>query len=346
MLKKHLIDQNSSLKDALMQLNELHLFLTLFVIDENEVVKGTITDGDIRRGLLKNMRLDDKVSELMNVNFKFLTETKFSLNDLDEIRKKALVLIPVVSDDGKLLRLLNFKALKSLLPLEVVMMAGGEGSRLFPLTEKIPKSMVPIGGKPILEHNIDRLIQFGISKISFAINHLGEQIEAHFGDGSAKGITIKYIKENQKQGTIGALSLLKDTQFNHILLMNADLLTNIDFESFFREFLKYDADVSVACFPYQISVPYATVETDAENIIGLKEKPVLTYYANAGIYLIKKECISSIPQNTFYEATQFIEKMIEQKRKVVYYPILDYWLDIGQIDDYHKAQEDIKHIKL
>ena len=345
-MKKHLIHSNATLKDALVQLNELHQYLTLFVIDDAGKVKGTITDGDIRRGLLKNMRLEDKVTELMNVNFKSLSETKFSLNDLDEIRKKALVLIPVVDEQGKLIRVLNFKELKSLLPLEAVLMAGGEGSRLMPLTAAVPKSLVEIGGKPILERNIDRLAQFGLNRIHLAVNHYAEQIENYFGDGQNKGITIAYLKENQKQGTIGALSLLNDTRFNHVLLMNSDLLTNIDFESFYREFLKFDADVSVACFPYQVSVPYATVETDGENISGLKEKPVLTYYANAGIYLIKKEHLKIIPKDSFYEATQFIEQMIELKKKVIYFPILDYWLDIGQMDDYSKAQEDIKHIKL
>ncbi len=345
-MNKHLINEKSTLKDALVQLNNLHLYLTLFVIDDQEVLKGTITDGDIRRGLLKNMTLEDRVSDLMNVNYKSFHETEFRLSDLDEIRKKGLVLIPITTDKGKIKRLLNFKELKSLLPIEAVLMAGGEGSRLNPITNTVPKSLLKIGNKPILEHNIDRLIQYGIDTVTIAINHLGEQIVNYFGNGEDKKIKINYLRETKKLGTIGALSLLAKSNYNHVLLMNSDLLTNIDFESFYRDFLKYDADISVACFPYNVSVPYATVEVDGENIIGLKEKPVLTYYSNAGIYLIKKEHLALIPKDSLFEATQFIEQLIQHKKKVIYFPILDYWLDIGRVDDYNKAQEDIKHIKL
>lgn len=344
-LNRHLISDTSLVADALQQLNDLGDDLTLFVIDADNRLLGTLTDGDIRRAFLKNITISDKVSQVMNTTFKYLNNKRFSLEDVDQFRKSSVKLLPVLDHDKRIVRVVNFSEQKSMLPLDVVIMAGGEGQRLRPLTEKKPKPLLEVGNKPIIEHGIDRLASYGVNFITISINYLGEQVVEYFGDGSSKKININYVKEENKLGTIGSVSLVDEFHNDHILVMNSDLLTNIDFEEFYREFISKGADMSVACIPYNVNIPYAIIDTDNEHVLGLKEKPTLTYYSNAGIYLIRKEHLSLIPHKGFYNATDLIERLIELQKKVVYYPILGYWLDIGKMDDFNKAQEDFKHIR-
>jgi NDP-sugar pyrophosphorylase family protein len=224
-------------------------------------------------------------------------------------------------------------------------MAGGRGQRLKPLTDEVPKPLLKVGDKPIIERNIDRLAVYGIDDITISVNYLGDQLEKYFGDGSNKGIAIKYVWENAPLGTIGSVSLIDTFQNDFILVMNSDLLTNIDFESFFMDFVDSSADLSILSIPYKIDVPYAVLETKDDRITGLKEKPSYTYYSNGGIYLMKREIINRIPKGDFYNATDLIEEMINEGLHVKTYPLVDYWLDIGNHDDFKKAQNDVHHIK-
>ena len=218
--------------------------------------------------------------------------------------------------------------------------------RLRPYTENLPKPLLKVGDKPIIEHNIDRLEAYGINNIYVSINYLGEKIENFLGNGKQKGLHIKYVKEQKPLGTIGSMSLVETFDNDTVLLMNSDLLTNIDFEDFFLSFEQKNADMAVATIPFTVNVPYAIFEVDAEKVISLSEKPTYTYYSNAGIYLIKKELLKLIPVNVAFDATEFMQSVIQSGHKLIYYSILGYWLDIGQHDEYRKAQEDIKHIKL
>lgn len=345
-MKQRLINQNSSIAESLEKLNELGQYLTLFVIAEDGVLVGTLTDGDIRRGLLKRIQIDEPVSLIMNTSFKALKENQFTIGEIDSIRSKGIKLLPVVDAQNRIIRLVNFDEQRSLLPLDCVLMAGGEGQRLRPLTENTPKPLLKIGDKPIIEHVLDRLRENGIRHITMSLNYLADKISNHFGNGESYDLHISYVKEPKMMGTIGSLSLIAHPFLNdHVLIMNSDLLTNIDLEEFYREFMNKDADMSVACTPYNVNIPYAILDTHNEQIKGLNEKPTLTYYSNAGIYLVKKELLDLIPKNSFFNATDFIELLISLNKKVVYYPILGYWLDIGKMDDFYKAQEDIKHIK-
>ena len=201
-----------------------------------------------------------------------------------------------------------------------------------------------MGNKPIIEHNVDRLKDFGIDDIWISLRYLGEQIESYFEDGSEKSIRIKYVYENNALGTIGALTLLEDLVHDTILVMNSDLLTNINFEEFYLYFMQQNADFSVACIPYQVNIPYAVMETKDNIVTGFKEKPSYTHYSNAGIYLMKRDVIDLIPPSTLFNATDLMELLLAQNKKVVSYPLVGYWLDIGKHDDYKKAQEDIKHL--
>ena len=202
-----------------------------------------------------------------------------------------------------------------------------------------------VGDKPIIEHNIDRLALYGIEKLHISVKYKAEQIESYFGDGSDKGLVIDYIREENPLGTLGAVTLIPEISTPSMLVMNSDLLTDIDFEDFYRKFEDSGADMAVASTSYRVDVPYGVLETSGQQITSLKEKPTYVYFSNAGIYLIKTEILRQIPANTFYNATDLMEHLIANKRKVINYPIVQYWLDIGKPEDFLKAQEDIKHIR-
>ena len=224
-------------------------------------------------------------------------------------------------------------------------MAGGTGTRLMPLTEKTPKPLLKVGDKAIMEHNLDRLSLYGIDDYWFSVKYLGEQIEDFFGKGEEKSINIKYVWENNPLGTIGAVSKIKDFRHNYVLVTNSDVLTNLDYEDFYLDFIDKDADFSVVTIPYEVNIPYAVLENKDGNIISFKEKPTYTYYSNGGIYLIKKEMLDYIPKDEFFNTTDLIESLIKKNKKVISYPLSGYWLDVGKHEDFEKAQKDIKQIK-
>jgi NDP-sugar pyrophosphorylase family protein len=223
-------------------------------------------------------------------------------------------------------------------------MAGGRGERLKPLTDFIPKPLLKVGEKPILELNLERLAKYGIDDFWISVKYLGEQIETYFGNGENRNINIQYVWEKEPLGTIGAVSLIDNFNHDFVLVTNSDLLTNIDYEHFFLDFLSKNADFAVLTIPYQVNIPYAVLETDNSTIKSFKEKPTYTYYSNGGVYLMKKEMLKLIPQNTFYNSTDLMEELINKNYNVVSYPFPGYWLDIGKHDDFKKAQFDIKNI--
>lgn len=343
------INKNKTLFEALEKLNNI-LYSTdisrliLFVTNDDDSVLGTLTDGDIRRALLKNQSLDDKLEGVCNKNFVYEDEQPGFL-DLKEHRIKAIKILPILDETKKLLRVIDLEKTHAMLPLECMIMAGGRGKRLSPLTDSIPKPMLPLGDKPIIEHNIDRLISFGIQKIYISVKYLGEQIRDHFGDGSEKGISIEYIWEDEPLGTAGALSLVEEFKTDYVLLMNSDLFTNVDFEDLYLNLLKEKADMTVASTEYKVDIPYAVFETKKERVIDFKEKPTYVYYSNAGIYLFKKELIKQIPKNKYYDVTDLMEKLVEGGGKLIHNPIMGFWIDIGKPVDYKQAQEFVKHIK-
>ena len=278
-------------------------------------------------------------------NFLFAEQSQLE-KKIKSININQVKLLPVINPEGRLIEVINLLTYKQPLPIEAFIMAGGKGKRLRPLTEKKPKPLLDVGDKPIIEHNIDRLINIGIENIHISIKYLGEQIKDYFGNGNTKKVKISYIEENEPLGTIGSVALVDHFQKSTILLMNSDLLTNIDLVEMYNEFSKQNADILIATIPYKINVPYAVMEIEKDKVDSFKEKPTYTYQCNAGIYLLKKELVNLIPKNEFYNATDLMKKMIDLGMNVSYYPILGYWLDIGKHEDYKKANEDIKHLKL
>lgn len=341
-----LIYKNSTIVEGLNKLNSINNLsrLILFVIDENERVIGSVTDGDIRRSIANDQNLNKTLGEICNTNFKHLTESN-QFQSFDIYRKSDIKILPVLDVQCRMVDLIDLEKTQANLPLEAMLMAGGRGKRLSPLTDTVPKPMLKLGSKPIIEHNIDRLISFGIKKIYISLKYLGEQIVEYLGDGSQKGIRIEYIWEEAPLGTAGALSLVDSFATDYILLMNSDLFTNVNFESLYQKIVSKQAEMAVASIEYKVDVPYAVFELKNDNIVGFKEKPSYIYYANAGIYILQKKLIHEIPKNQFFNITDLMDKVVDSGRKLVYDPIIGYWIDIGKPTDYVQAQEFVKHLE-
>lgn len=346
--QEHIIRKDEKARAALKVLDELpnNVSRTIFVIDENNKLVGSLTDGDIRRGLLNGLEISYNVEVFMNTQFKFLYEKGKNVDLIEAYRKAGITLIPLLNDQHVLLQILDLKKTKTILPFAAFIVAGGRGERLRPFTDVVPKPMLKIGEKPILEYNIDHLITYGVSEFYISVKYLKEQIMDYFGDGSGKGVNITYIEENEPLGTLGALALIDNIKHEDILVMNSDLLTNIDFGDFYSFYQKNGATMALASVPYTVKIPYAVLEIKGQEVASFKEKPTYTYYSNSGIYLLKFALKKFVFKDKFFNATDMMDKVIlEDDCSLVHYPILDYWLDIGKSEDYAKAQNDIKHLK-
>lgn len=343
--RDHLLFSGSTIKQALIQLDVLAKDAILFIIDQQEKLIGALTDGDVRRGLIKGISIDDTVNSIIQNNPKFIRRGERDINKVIEYREGNFRILPVIDKNDKVVNVINFREIRSYLPVDAVIMAGGRGQRLQPLTDATPKPLLKVGGKAIMEYNVDRLALYGIDDFWFSVKYLGEQIESHFGNGKQSNIHIDYVWEEEPLGTIGAVSKITNFSHDYVLVMNSDLLTNLDYEHFYLDFINQDADFSVVTIPYNISVPYAVLETTNGEIKSFKEKPTYTYYSNGGIYLMKKSVLNFLPKEAHFNATDLMEKLIQENKKVVSYPLLGYWLDIGKHEDFEKAQIDIKHIK-
>lgn len=345
MEQRYIINQHERLMDALKRINSLGLGpLVLFVVDDQDCMVGTLTDGDSRRALIAGASVCDTIDKVMHREFNFMHVD--DIENVQEIRhqKEMLMkLVPVLDNENHIVDIINLQQFKTRLPIDAVLMAGGKGERLRPLTEKTPKPLLPVGDKAIIDHNVDRLISYGISHISVTVNYLKEQIEEHYTE-PRNGVKIQTVREPNFLGTIGSVKFVEHFYNDTILVMNSDLFTNIDYEDFFLHFQQYDADMSVAAIPYNISVPYGILDLDGRNIKGVLEKPQYNYYANAGIYLIKKKALDEIPVDRFFNATDLVEKLIVEGKKVIRYPLNGTWIDIGNPLEYQKAKDLVKHL--
>lgn len=344
---QHLCNISWSVRDALIRLDYLASDAILIVVNDDNVLVGSLTDGDLRRGFIKGLGFDNALTDFIQSDPKFIFSDMYEQEVLESYRKNNYKIIPIVNRQMEVVDILNFRTRTTILPLDAVLMAGGEGRRLRPLTEQTPKPLLKVGEKPIIEYNIDRLAGVGVKNFHISINYLGEQIENYFEDGSKKNIQIQYIKEDRPLGTIGSVLLADSFQNKEIIVMNSDLLTNIDFADFYKAFTESEADMAVAATTYSVDIPYAVLEAnESQKVVALKEKPRYNYFSNAGIYLMKTSLLELIPPGVPFHVTDLMEKIIEMNLSLVTYPINAYWLDIGKPDDFKKAQEDIKHIKM
>lgn len=345
MVKDNTINQHSTIHEALIALDgNTHDWQTLFVLDDNERMVGTLTDGDIRRGLIHGAAIEDMVNKVMHRDFKFIREGHYDAQRLKALREHQIFFVPVLDTDNHIVSVCDLLKYRNYLPVDAVLMAGGQGMRLRPLTEKMPKPLLPIGNKAIIDHNIDLLVSYGIKHINVTVNYLAEQLEEHFTEPRGD-VQVQTVRESEFLGTIGSVHLIKKFFNDDILVMNSDLFTNINFEDFYLHFKEHDADMSVAVVPYSVSIPYGIVQLEGKrNVKGIVEKPTYDYYVNAGIYLMKKSALDFIPKNTVFHSTHLIEKMLVAEKKVIRFPLNGTWIDIGNLQEYKRANDLVGHL--
>lgn len=343
---KHLIAADATLLTAMEALNRLSGdTMTLFVVDNNGKLTGSVTDGDIRRALLSGSELGTYVKDACRENCMVVTAGGNESLQVSQARKRGVNLVPIVKD-GYIKSLIDLTKTKGYLPIDAVMMAGGAGERLRPLTLKTPKPLLPIGGKAIIDYNIEELIRNNIKKIYITVNYLGEMIKEHVKKNwnTSGEERVVCIREPFKTGTIGSLQLIDETLSEDLIVMNSDLLTDINFEEMYLRHVANGAELTVAVTPYSVSVPFAIVEHEGERVKRLTEKPTFNYYVNAGIYIMKRDALRHIPKGEYFDATDLIDKLLEEGKKVCQYEIEGKWIDIGSPDDYRHACKTIETI--
>lgn len=339
MTDTHLIDSGAAVRDALRALNALSGgAMTLFVADSYRKMLGSVTDGDIRRALIAGASLDTPVTEVMHRGFHALREGDDPFMTIAAARSRGIDLLPVVSGDDVILRIIDLRTVKSALPLDAVLMAGGRGERLRPLTLETPKPLLKVGGKAIIDYNVEELAACGVERVFVIVNYLKQQIVDHF---LARGgePRVVCVPENERLGTFGGLSLLPEPAHENILVMNSDLLTTLDFEAMYLHHKRVNADLTVAAVPYTVSVPFAIMNTEGERVTALTEKPTYNYFANGGVYIMRSELLSRIKPATYTDAPDFIASLIADGGKVSFFPVSGTWIDIGSPDDYRHADE-------
>lgn len=312
------------------------------VVDENENLLGVVTDGDIRRGLIKHVSVDSPVTEIMNTNPKVVTveDSKSRVLDLMEIHD--LLVIPIV-DGTKLVGLETLQHLTKRRHYDnpVFLMAGGFGTRLRPLTDDCPKPLLKVGEKPILETILESFIDAGFHNFYISTHYMPEMIQDYFGDGSQKGVSINYVYENEPLGTGGALGLLpKDLGELPIIMMNGDVLTKVDFEHLLKYHSEHEATATMCVREYEYQVPYGVVTAENHKIVSMVEKPTHKFFVNAGIYVVGRDLARSVKPDQKIDMPSLLEACIANGDLVSMFPVHEYWLDIGKMNDFEKAQED------
>ena len=332
---------DSTIEEALRIIDSGAMQIALVVDTENKLI-GTVTDGDIRRGLLSNLTLSESIESII-----CRTPTVCSVNaSKEEILKiaveKKIYQIPIVDLNGILVGIDEVEQLlrPAEYPNKVVLMVGGLGTRLRPLTDNKPKPLLEVGSKPILETIISNFSKYGFKNIILSVNYKSDMIADYFGDGSEFGVNISYVHEDKRMGTAGALSLMKKDLNEPFFVMNGDLLTNVNFEHMLEYHLSNNAVATMGVREYDFQVPYGVVNVTGCQITSIEEKPVQKFFVSAGIYMLNRELLAAIPEDSFYDMPSLFEEMIVKKQAVISFPIREYWLDIGRLSDYEQANNE------
>ena len=307
---------------------------------------GTLSDGDIRRALLRKESLNETIN---GVYFKNPTTANKGSSKEDLLRScliNGITQVPIIDEDWKVIDLfvIDDGLLKKQHKNHVVLMVGGLGTRLRPLTENTPKPMLEVGGKPILETIVKRFVDSGFTNITMCLGYKSNVIRDYFRDGDDFGANIDYIVEDRRMGTAGALTLLNKKLINPFFVMNGDLLTNIDFEKMLDFHIENDARATMCVREYDIEVPYGVVNIVNEDITSIEEKPIHSFFVNAGVYLLNTECVNLIPKGEFYDMPSLFEELILNNEKTISFPLSEYWLDIGKISDYERADAECRNV--
>lgn len=343
-LTQYIVNKTHTISQALSIIDKGALRIAVVV--ENKKVLGTLNDGDIRRGLLKGYGLDTLVEDCYNPNATLCHVNDDKQTVMRKAVQKKVYQIPIVDDNNYLVDLIDFVNFfeEKGRDNKVLLMAGGLGTRLRPLTEDIPKSLLHVGGKPILETIIKNLSEQNFKEFVISVNYKADMIKAYFGDGLRFGVKISYLEEKQRLGTAGALSLIDSMGTEPFFVMNADLLTNVDFEKLL-DFHKHSKSKATMCVrEYEVQIPYGVIEVDKSDILSIVEKPVQKFFVNAGIYVLDADLIQKVPKNVFFDMPTLFENLITEKEKVSSFPIHEYWLDIGQLMDYERANAEYSNV--
>lgn len=348
-LQSLFISPDNSIRTAIACIDRGRCGIAL-VTDQERRLLGTITDGDVRRAILADKDLESLVSVLLasKVSTQYPKPVTAQLGAnretlIELLHQNALRQLPVLDDEGRVIDLVMLDDLIPTqdLPLQAVIMAGGLGTRLRPLTEDMPKPMLPVGGKPLMELVIEQLRQVGIRRVNVTTHYKPEKISDHFGDGSAFGVELKYVNEDKPLGTGGALGLI-DKPTEPMLVINGDILTKVDFRAMLAYHQEHCAVMTVAVKQYDIKVPYGVIECEGPRVCALKEKPQMHFLVNAGVYLLEPEVYEFIPNGKHFNMTDLIQWLLAANHIVASFPIIEYWLDIGQLADYETAQNDMQ----
>ncbi len=314
----------------------------VLVVDPDQRLLGTVTDGDVRSGILGGVSLQETVRRIMCPN-----PTTAGLEDdaetiLGIMRRRDILHLPLLDEEGRVIGLHSLKDF--LTPLEhpnlVVLMAGGLGSRLMPLTEDCPKPLLCVGGKPILQIILESFVRSGFRRFAISVNYKAEMVERHFGDGSAWGARIEYLHEPTRLGTAGALALLPQRPAEPFLVMNGDLLTKLNFANLLSFHTQHHAQATMCVRQYDLQIPYGVVRTEGHKLLGVDEKPVHRFFVNAGIYAFDSAVLDHVPQGRFFDMTELFDALVKRGLATAAFPLREYWLDIGQMQDYQRASGD------
>jgi len=339
--QKFLITPTASMKDAIHQIDELDVKL-LIVTSIHGHLLGTVTDGDVRRALLKHLSLNSPVISIMNSEPKTLPYSGTERGAKRLMKKYGLTGIPQVDNNNCVINVLGCESNRIRRNNAVFLMAGGFGKRLRPLTDDCPKPMLKVGERPILETILQQFIDAGFYNFFISTHYLNKQIEDYFGNGDRFGVSISYVNEKTPLGTAGAIGFLpEEAKKLPLLMMNGDLLTQVKFDELLEYHVNEAADLTVAVRDYQMQVPFGVIQHDGVAITEIVEKPVNSYFVNAGIYCLSPEALSTVMPNRLLDMPDLIQNRLNQKHKVAMFPIHEYWLDIGRISDFEQAQADI-----
>lgn len=334
------VSSDAKLLEAIKSINESAIQIAL-VLDEAGRLSGTLTDGDIRRAILRG-QLEAKVSQVMNTTPTTAPHLSSREHLLALMRKRMYHYIPLVDESNAVVGLASLDELTGALPQEnwTVLMAGGLGKRLGHLTENCPKPMLNVGGRPILETIVETLAEQGFRKFYLSVNYKAEQIINHFGDGQKLGVEIRYLHERKRLGTAGALSLLPERPELPFLVMNGDLLTKLDFKSLIQFHEQHASVATMAVHPHEYQVPYGVVKMNDVWIESIVEKPSYSHFVSAGIYVFSPSALDAVPKDDYFDMPSLYQKLIAEEQAVAAYPMKEYWLDIGRLKDFERAQNE------
>lgn len=338
-----LVNENNTLLETMKIIDDSSMQFAA-VINKDQSLLGTVTDGDIRRSILRGEGLDVPIKQVMNPSPICATIENTYSDCLNLLKKHKLKQIPILSEDNKIIDIIfaDVNPITKSNENTVILMAGGLGTRLRPLTENIPKPMLYVGSKPILETIIEGFKQYGFTNFIISVNYKKEVIQDYFQDGSSFDVSISYIEENKRMGTAGALSLLKEKPTSPIFVMNGDLLTQVNFEQLLHFHEDTDAVATMCVREYEYQIPYGVIETDGQQLVSIKEKPMQRSFVNAGIYVLSPKVFDYIPQGEYYDMPDLFKQLMDRQNNITAFPVREYWLDIGHLSDFERANSDYK----